>query len=97
MTAVRAIQERINDAEADQADSDDDFVGAFDDEEGAESDADEQEDEIDQDIVVSPSQVSFICPLVLKSITRLLDGLMLPPLRPNHARLHTNSLIQLGR
>ena len=47
---IHTIQERVNSAEADQGDSDDDFVGVFDDEI---VESDEQEDEIDQDIVVS--------------------------------------------
>ena len=51
---IRAVQERINELEADQANSDDEFIGAFDDET---VESDEHEDEIDQDIVVSP-----LCP-----------------------------------
>ena len=47
---IHAVQERINELEADQANIDNEFVGAFDDET---VESDEQEDEIDQDIVVS--------------------------------------------
>jgi len=51
---IRAVQDRIDELEADQANSDDEFVGAFDDDdENVESD--EQEDEIDQDMVVRGS------------------------------------------
>ena len=50
---IRAVQERINQLEADQVNSNDNFVGAFDDNKGSEPD--DQEDEIDQDIVVSAS------------------------------------------
>ena len=46
---IRAVQERINSIEADQLNSDNNFVGAFDDEDIR---SDEHEDEIDLDIVV---------------------------------------------
>jgi len=61
---IRAVQERMSSLEADQAlNSDDDFVGAFDDDE--ELGSDEHEDEIDQDIVVSALQSLFLYSLML--------------------------------
>ena len=51
---INAVEESINGIEADQElNSDDDFVGAFDDDSDEDIRSDEHEDKIDQDIVVS--------------------------------------------
>jgi len=54
---ISAVEERINRIETDQElNSDDDFVGAFDNDSDEDIGSDEHEDEVDEDIVVSAFQ-----------------------------------------